>query len=811
MATHSALLTPGRLLLTRVLPLAGAFCIVLALTAAAITWQQLGASRPQLDGERAVAGLRSAVDVERDANGTVTVRADDRFDQARAVGFVHAQERFFQMDLARRLASGELAALLGEAAVEVDLGHRRHGLRDVAGRALNAWPLEYRRLLGAYAAGVNAGLAALNGVPPEYRLLRTTPEPWRAEDSILTMMSMYFVLQDASGQRKRQRWAMARTLPAEVVDFLMPTGSALDATVSGEAFDHRPPPGPEVYDLRALPPGILPPLHDTDPTMTLPEGMPGSNNWAVAGPRTAGRGALVAVDMHLPLQTPGTWFRLQLERPDPTQRDETLAVGGLSLPGMPFIVAGANRHIAWGYTNSYGDWTEVTRLELDDQGARYRVPEGWAGIGIREETIDVRGGPSRTLEVPITRHGPVIGELPDGHPYAVRWVAQEPRAHLPYTADLEHARSVTEALDIAARAGIPAQNFVVGDADGRIGWTIKGQLPLRTTAASAGVREGPAPLPWAGWLPPDAHPRIEDPPTGLLWTANSRVAGGAALTIIGDGGYDAGARSRQIRDRLVALPPGATTEHMLAIQLDDEALLLGRWRALVLATLADAGDDTPAARARDAVETWGGHASVDSVGYRIVRRFRDRVVDWLARSLTAPTAHRYADFIYREMAAEAWVWPLVEQAPPHLLPPAFDDWPAFFRAALDAVMAEAQRDTDDLSTWTWGAHNTVHVSHPLSAAVPQLRRWLDQPAVELPGDRDMPRVQAPGFGASQRMVVEAGNPGGALLQVAGGQSGHPRSPFYGAGHDAWVDGERTPLLPGTARHTLRLVPDTSGR
>lgn len=793
---------------TRPLLAVAIFALVLALTLLAVGWQQLGASRAQLDGERTLAGLRAPVDVERDDHGTVTVRAEDRFDQARAVGFVHAQERFFQMDLARRLAAGELAALLGQPAVEVDLRHRLHGLRDVAERALNAWPIEYRRLVGAYAAGVNAGLAALDGVPPEYRVLRTAPEPWRPEDSVLTVMAMYFALQDATGQRKRQRWAMEHTLPAPLVDFLLPGGSEWDAPVTGEAFRHGPPPGPAVFDLRRLPPEILPPLPDAQPVSVLPEGLPGSNNWAVAGPRAAGRGALVAVDMHLPLQVPGTWFRLQLERPDPRAAGETLWVGGLSLPGMPFIVAGANPHLAWGYTNSYGDWTEVTRLELDSAGERYRVPEGWAGLGIREETIEVRGGDKRTLEVEVSRHGPVLGELPDGSPFAVRWVAHEPRAHQPFTADLEGARTVGEALDIAARAGIPAQNFVVGDSAGNIGWTIKGRIPLRTTAASRSVREGPAPLPWAGWLPPQAHPRIENPPHGLLWTANSRAVGGPALAVIGDGGFDLGARTRQIRDRLLELPADATERDMLDIQLDDQARLLARWQPRVLALLetlaGEAGAAPVVAAARDAVADWGGHASVDSVGYRIVRSYRDRVIDWLARTLTAPTMARFPDFTYRELAAEAWAWPLLEAEPAHLLHPAFDDWRAFHQAALATVLEEIGNDLDG---FTWGARNTVRTEHPMSGALPApLRGWLNLPPVALPGDRDMPRVQASRFGASQRMAVAAGDLEGAILQVAGGQSGHPRSPFYGAGHQQWVEAGAEPLLPGAQRHGLRLVP-----
>jgi len=363
--------------------------------------------------------------------------------------------------------------------------------------------------------------------------------------------------------------------------------------------------------------------------------------------------------------------------------------------------------------------------------------------------------------------------------------------------------------------GIPNQNFVVADAAGRIGWTIIGRIPRRFG------HDGRLPVSWAagtngwnGWLAGAEYPRIVDPPSGRIWTANARVVDGADLAKLGFGGYDLGARQKQIRDALVALDK-PDEQDMLRVQLDDRALFLERWQKLLLALLTPeaVAKDVRRAEARRLVEGWGGHASADSVGYRIVRAFRLRAAQEAVAPLVAPCLAADAKFDYlgtRENRGhrqwEGPVWALVTQRPAHLLAPRFDNWEALLLASLDAVLEELSAKATPLAGRTWGERNTTLFQHPLSRAVPALAAWLDMPRQALPGDSHMPRFQSPQAGASERLAVSPGHEETGYFHMPGGQSGHPLSPNYRDGHAAWANGEATPFLPGPPVHTLTLLP-----
>jgi penicillin G amidase len=784
----------------KLLKILGGIAIVLLLVVAiggAWFWQQLNASIPQYDGELALAGLVAPVTVERDALGVVTIRSDNRFDEARALGFVHAQERFFQMDLLRRSAAGELSALVGAGALRMDEQRRRHRLRATARATIAQAPAEYRALVAAYTEGVNEGLHQLGAKPFEYLLLRVTPEPWRAEDTLLTIAAMYFDLQGGTGLHKRSELVAREVLPAPIADLMYPRRTTWDAPLVGEAGPPPVVPSAEVYDLRTLPREWFEGTAEYVPPAPV-----GSNNWAVAGVHTADGRGLLANDMHLGLQVPSIWFRTSLRR-DGTH------VTGVSLPGTPMVVVGSNGRVAWGFTNSYGDWMDLIVLEVDpEDDTRYRTPDGWRAFEEVEETIEVAGGESRTTRFRVTDWGPVMGELADGRPYALRWLAHDPRGYAPGYFDLQDADNVDEAVAAAQRSGIPAQNFVVADADGDIAWTIMGQIPrrLRDATAASYSATGPA---WDGWLEPDEYPLVRNPEYGRVWTANARVVDGEMLAQVGDGGYAMGQRARQIRDRLLALED-ATPADMLRIQLDDEALFHARWRTLLLALLDDPTvDGDPRLYAvREAVRDWGGHASVDSVGFRVVHGWRNVLIRDMLSALTAEVRQRDPDWVHRSFRNESWAWPLAESEPVHLLHPRHDSWHDMKLAAVQQLLDDwSITEPTQLAMRNWGELNTAQVRHPLSQAVPALGRWLDMSPQALPGESSVPRVQTVGFGASQRMAVSPGDEQNGYFHMPGGQSGHPRSPFYGAGHDDWVEGRPTPFMPGSVLHSLQLSPD----
>ncbi|HME90139.1 MAG TPA: penicillin acylase family protein, partial [Myxococcaceae bacterium] len=245
--------------------------------------RQVTGSLPQLEGERGLSGLQAAVSIERDERGAPTIRGANRLDVARALGFVHGQDRFFQMDLLRRSAAGELSELFGRATVARDRSIRIHRFRSVARRVQEMASAEDQALGEAYAAGVNAGLAALDSRPFEYLLLRIDPVPWRSEDSILVLLAMFIQLHDPSGQRESSIGVMHDVLPAKLVQFLLPAGTEWDAPLVGGPEVQPPVPGPDVFDLRSgsvsVPPALLRP-GESDGGGRLEA--PGSNSWAVA-------------------------------------------------------------------------------------------------------------------------------------------------------------------------------------------------------------------------------------------------------------------------------------------------------------------------------------------------------------------------------------------------------------------------------------------------------------------------------------------------------------------------------------------------
>jgi len=780
----------------------------------------LRASRPQLEGERAVAGLEGPVRIERDALGVPTIRGGSRLDVARATGFVHAQDRFFQMDLLRRRASGELAALFGPAVITSDRATRPHRFKALARRVIEASPPEGRRLIEAYTEGVNAGLTALGAPPFEYLALRERAVPWRPEDSVLVLLAMFLDLNDDNGSRDAALGLMRDTLPRPLFEFLAPRGTEWDAPMRGDPFAMPPVPGPEVLDLRRARGDPGPAARDQpvarlrgagdEAGAELPRQAAGSNNWAVAGSLTADGGALVANDMHLGIRVPNTWYRAVLIWP---HEGAERRLAGVTLPGVPVLVAGSTGDIAWGFTNSYGDWTDLVDIDVDGKDPDlYRTPEGPRRFERVRETIGVRGAPSESLEIVSTIWGPIAGG--HGRPRAVRWTAHEAAAVDLEMRQLETARDLDEALRAAARSGIPPQNFVCADRSGRIGWTIIGRIPRRVgfdgrlpASWSDGTRR------WDGWLQPEEYPRIVDPPGGRLWTANNRVVEGPMLEALGDGGYDLGARARQIRDDLQAIER-ATPLDLLGVQLDDRALFLARWRDLLLGVLTpETVSASPRrAQARRFVEDWMGRAVVESVGFRIVRSFRLAVRSEALDALTATSRAADPEFDLGDATQqeEGPLWRLVTEKPPHLLVPGHRTWDDLLLAMLDRALDNITKDGAPLEQQTWGRRNTARIQHPLSLAVPRLSRYLDMPADPLPGEDFMPRVQGPTFGASERFVVSPGREEKGLFHMPTGQSGHPMSPYYRAGHAAWERGEPTPFLPGPPEHVLVLKPAAGG-
>ena len=772
-------------------------------------WLYLRGSLAQLDGERKVPGLAAEVTVARDRDGVPLIQGSSRADVAYATGFVHAQERFFQMDLLRRTAAGELAELFGPRALPLDREHRLHRFRARAAAALARLNGPERALLDRYVTGVNDGLRALRAQPFEYALTGSAPRPWTAQDSLLVVWAMYIDLQNNLAPRELARGWMREHSDAAQLAFLLPDASAVDATLDGGA---APAPAP----LPARAPDWWGPASTVPVKLAGAEfaDSVGSNNYAVAGNRTGSGAAIVSDDMHLGLQLPNVWFRAVLRFPDASAAGGQRRIVGVTLPGAPpSVIVGSNGQVAWSFTNSYADLLDL--VELGKDGARagqLRGPNGWETPREHVELIAVKGAPAERFVVRETSLGPV--RTVDGRDYAVHWIAHDPQALNLNHLKLEGARSVDDALAIAAIDGIPAQNFVAGDARGNIGWTIAGVLPRRTTPPPVATfpldPDGQAPT-WNGLLAAQDYPRVLNPRDGQITTANSRQLMGAGSERIGDGGFDLGMRNRQLHDGLLALGARMDVRQAFGVALDDRALFIADWRRRALEVLdASALSGKPQrAEFRRLLETsWDGRASVDSSGYRLARDYMWALYDLLYGQANAALKERDPR-ASASLAGSRWplvVGRLLDEQPPGWLPPGYPTWQALQLAAVDRAIAAIEEEGKTLAQATWGERNTANVAHPVSMAAPVLRFMLAAPGDRLPGDAHMPRVAGPKFGQSERLTVSPGREEEGLYNMPGGQSGHPLSPYFLAGHAAWAEGRPLPLLPGPVEHTLRFTP-----
>ena len=760
--------------------------LLLVVLAAGLSWWRLHASKPRLDGELAVAGLSAPVTITRDASGVPTLTGANRADLAFALGYLHGQERFFQMDLLRRAGAGELSELFGSATEKVDRKLRLHRFRTRARAELARTDPATRATLNAYVAGVNRGLGDLGATPFEYAILRHHPVPWRAEDSLLAGYALFFDLEGPEPSFEMNRARAAARVGQPMADVLYPETTELDSPIDGSRL-------PEPLLPAAMGRAVALGGASAGPEPMLK----GSNNWAVAGRLSATGAAMIANDMHLAHSVPNIWYRARLRMPG-------WDAIGVTLPGNPHIVVGSNGRIAWGFTNSYAALHDAVAIDpVPGRPGWYATPDGPRAIQHIPEKLCVSASCS-TLIVDETIWGPIVGTLPDGRAIADRWIAHDPGAvGLTGPLALERAGSVADAVAIAHQGGIPDQNLTVGDRAGNIGWTIFGRLPMRfglsgrDAASWADGKRG-----WAGYLPPERIPAVINPPSGRIWTANARVVGGEAYKLIGDGGYDNGARAGEIAARLRAKERFEERD-LLAIQLDDTSLRNRFWAEELLRVLAR----TPARAAWiKPVQQWNGRADADSVGYRLIAQFRRETITHVMDAYVGADP----DGRYGSRAApqtDGGIRRLLRARTPALVPPGYAGWDAVEGAALNAVAKDIDKQAGgDLGRYTWSAYMHPRVQHPLAKAIAPLG-WLTDPAdPPTSGDSGTPRAEYPGGGPSERLVVSPGFESRALFHMPGGQAGNPLSPYYLAGHTDWLEGRPTPLLPGPTRWTLTLVP-----
>lgn len=784
-----------------------------AILAVARLQSHLNKSLPELSGRiqtKAIPGGES-VRIETDDHGVPRIIGNLENNIAFGLGFVHGRDRFFQMDLARRFAAGELAELLGGGVsiIESDRNVRRHRFRALCQKVVIGLVESDRLLLANYTAGVNLALQSLRTKPWEYSLLKSKPRPWQPEDCMLVSHSIYLFLEGGDLGFHQANGIIHEVLPREMAEFLTPRGGPWDAPIEGKAFESPPIPSPEVMNLRDLPTNYADESKET--WNRLETKALGSNAWAVSGHK-AHKGkpgpALLADDMHLGLGLPPTWYKVSIVNNGGTV-DKPTEIHGVSLPGGPAIVAGSNGKIAWGLTSAQGDWGDLLTLELDPSNPRrYQTPEGWRELESFTEVIRVKGRADESITIDWTIWGPVVDEDLSGRPRVWRWVAQESEGINLQINEIAKCNNVAEALAIAPTCGLPHVNFLVADDVGNIGWTIMGRIPRRNGIGTVDERlPMPAANPesqWNGYLSSEEYPSIINPPEGLIWSANHRMVTGEKLHKIGQGRYDRGVRASRIRD-LLRQATEYNEKTMLAIQMDHEALLLQRWRDLIVSELTDTtANINNRWLMRRLLSGWNGKALAESTAYPLLNECRLRITLEVMKPLVEPIRqaekHRARpQFHLRSISLETSVWSILDSRPLHLLSSRYNSWSELILSCIDQTILTANKNN-----WpSWGDVNRLRLSHPFANKMKWLSPWLSADEIKASGSlTDMPGIQSPAFGASQRMAVFPGREKNGIMQLPGGQSGHPSSPFFLDHLHDWKNSGHTPLAAGLAEHVM---------
>ena len=775
------------------------------------------AALPVLDGEMHLAGLSAPVNLIRDAHGVPHIQASTQQDMIIAQGYVTAQDRLWQMDAFRRNADGDLAELMGPALVRHDEIQRVLQFRNTAQRIYGNLSAQDRGRLDDYARGVNLFIAQseLNGgLPVEFKLLHYRPAPWTGVDSISVGLMMVQTL-DTHWPTKLSRARIAAKLknPNLIAD-LYPVGSWRDRPPTGTILDltqpHPEPAAPAASDddddedEPSSASAVPEPLGTTALLQLL--GLPtcdgcvsGSNNWVVAGSHTASGKALLSNDMHLGLTVPNIWYMADISAPG-------FHAAGVSLPGLPFIVAGHNEHVAWGFTALMGDVQDLYEEQLDGRG-NYKDASGqWKPLRVDHEVIRVRGSNDVALDVSFSAHGPLLNPLltKDSAPLSLRWTLYDTSLNSIPLYEINSASNWAEFSTALKQWNWPTQNLVYADDQGHIAYHAIGQIPIRPA--------GLVPIPiadtaheWQGYIPFDSLPNSVDPPSDFLATANSRVTTDAAPYPISLEWVDP-YRAERIY-KLLDGRSGLTPKDMLAVQTDIYSDMDQEFgQRLAYAIDHTGGVDARLRQAAELMRSWDGRLSVDSAAASLVTQSRRALWPLILEPKLGKLA---ADYRWEEsnFAEEE----IVMHARAEWLPPAYKNWDALLTDAVRRAMEEGKAP-GDVSKWTYGSWHTVDVEHPLSRFLPLIGRIAGTGEQPQSGDTTTVKQVGHEFGPSQRFTMDWSNIDRSTENIVLGESSNPYSAHF---RDQWNDwyGGTTFALPFTsaavaaqARHNLRLLP-----
>ncbi len=750
---------------------------------------------PRTDGVLHLSELDAPVDVIRDRWGIPHIYAQNARDLMFAQGFVHAQDRLWQMEFQRRLVSGRLAEVIGAAIAPVDRWQRTLGMRRVSEQEIELLSDETRANLQSYTAGVNARIAQ-DRLPVEFTLLRYRPEPWQMADSLCWTKMMSWVLS--------VNWE-TEILRAQLIASLGPEKAAELEPDYLERWPYIVPPG---VDYSAIGSAALERAQAARP-LTGPRSGLGSNNWVISGTHTSTGKPLLANDMHLGMSLPCIWYENHLN-------GGGWNVTGVSLPGIPGVISGHNGHVAWGFTNGFPDVQDLYMERLrhtDDGRVQYEYQGEWADAEVRHEEIRVKGAETITEKVIVTRHGPIINSLaPDDageQPLALRWTSLETDTMFDGLQAMNRARNCAEFREALRHWAAPIQNMVYADTEGNIAYSFPGKVPIRAKG------DGQVPVPgwtgeyeWTGYIPFEELPHLYNPPQGYIATANNRVTDEGYPYYIGRE-HCMGDRAQRIVELIEAQDKidVAYIRRMHFDQVSPTARVVGRYLGQLEV------EDPELTSVVKLMREWDGKLAADSPAAAVQQVFMRRM---LYLTLTDELGHltaRYAGKGPTPVLAEgslfgerSWEWLQAQLKEPNAH--WFDQGNGETR---DDCARLALRETVDflktelgpqVGDWAWGKLHTLTFAHVLGQ-VPPLDQVFNLGPYPLGGDGTT--VWATGanshdlnsdavVGPPFRFIADMGDLRNSLGLLGPGQSGQPGSKHYDDQAGAWFSGEYHPIL-----------------
>jgi penicillin G amidase len=769
------------------------------------------ASLPQLDGQVHLPGLSASVTVRRDQHGVPHIDAASLDDLFEAQGYVTAQDRLWEMDMARRMAAGEAAEILGSKLLEHDRAQRILEIRPTAERLVASLSPGDRRYFDDYARGVNAFIDDnQDHLSPEFRLLMYRPRHWEPTDSALVMMSMMQML-DQRWDTKLDREQVTARLGPTLAAALYPNGSWRDHPPTQAAPDLTAPqqsiPDVPLDETQTTLRNLLPDLMHLrslldGPRATCDACTLGSNQWVVSGAHTASGKPILSNDMHLAHQIPNIWYENDLHSGD-------FHATGVTVPGIPYVIAGHNEHIAWGFTALYGDMQDLYVEQVNGQD-QYRDftgnVESWKPIEHSREIIHVRGGSDVVLDVARTAHGPVITPLlpHEKRTLALRWNVYDPKCAGDPLFALDTAANWQDFRNAMSKWYAPSQNVVYADDQGHIGYQAVGYIPQRPNGI-AGTPITDQNHEWQGYIPFEQLPSALDPANGILATANARITpDGYPFPLTNE--WADPYRNERIW-KWLAGKDKLTPADMLKLQTDvysevDQEMAQRFAYAIDHARRTD----SELREAADLLRSWDGEVAAGSAPAAIVSAAKSAFWPMLLKPKLGDDWKLYT-WSSSGFAREE----LIMHAPAAWLPAGYANWDDFLAAVVRQGISN-EHALGDLKTWKYGAQHPVDLEHPLYSMLPWFKKWTGTGPQPQSGDVSTVKQVNRAIGPSQRFTIDWSDPDQATENIVMGQSGDPVSAYYRDQWPYWYGG-KTFALPFSSHaveaqtaHTLQLAP-----